>query len=162
MKKSAVYPGTFDPITNGHIDLIVRAGRLFDEVIVAIAHNPDKSPMFSHTERVDLAKKATANISHVRVVAFSGLLIDFVREVGAHVVMRGLRAVSDFEFEFQLASMNRKLDPEVETIFLTPSEKHTFISASLVREIARLNGDVSPFVHADVFAALQKKIGAKG
>jgi len=157
MNTTAVYPGTFDPITNGHSDLVYRAAKMFDKVILAIAHNPEKSPLFSLEQRIELAKGVLTDNENVEVTGFSGLLIDFARQCNANVVLRGLRAVSDFEYEFQLASMNRKLDCSIETVFLTPSENHTFVSASLVKEIARYGGDVSKFVHADVYAALQEK-----
>jgi len=153
----ALYPGTFDPITNGHADLIRRAGCIFDKVVIAIAGNPGKKPLFNLQERIALAEKVTADIPRTKVIGFNGLLINCVRENGAQVVLRGLRAVSDFEFEFQLASANRRLDPDIETVFLTPSEKHTFTSASLVKEIALYGGDVSSFVHEDVYQALSKK-----
>jgi pantetheine-phosphate adenylyltransferase len=159
MKIVALYPGTFDPITNGHTDLVRRAARLFDEVVVAIAANPKKQPLFALAERVTLAQAALADIPQVRVLGFDTLLIEFVRAQKARVILRGLRAVSDFEFEFQLAGMNRRLAPEIETVFLTPSEQEMFISASLVKEIALLGGDVSAFVHARVAAALAGKIG---
>jgi pantetheine-phosphate adenylyltransferase len=158
MKIIALYPGTFDPITNGHTDLVRRAVRLFDEVIVSVAANPKKQPLFSLKERVELAQAALAGIPQVRVLGFDTLLIEFVRAQKAHVILRGLRAVSDFEFEFQLAGMNRRLAPEIETVFLTPSEQEMFISASLVKEIALLRGDVSAFVHPRVAAALVAKI----
>jgi len=157
MNTTAVYPGTFDPITNGHSDLVYRAAKMFDKVILAIAHNPEKSPLFSLEQRIELAKGVLTDNDNVEVTGFSGLLIEFARQCNANVVLRGLRAVSDFEYEFQLASMNRKLDCSIETVFLTPSENHTFVSASLVKEIARYGGDVSKFVHADVYAALQEK-----
>ncbi len=157
MTTIAVYPGTFDPITNGHTDLIHRAARMFDRVIVAIAHNPEKSPLFTVEERIELARGALLDVERVEIVGFSGLLIDFARQCNASIVLRGLRAVSDFEYEFQLASMNRKLDSEIETVFLTPSENYTFISASLVKEVARYGGDVSKFVHPGVHTALVKK-----
>ncbi len=157
MNTTAVYPGTFDPITNGHSDLVYRAAKMFDKVILAIAHNPEKLPLFSLEQRIELAKCVLTDNENVEVTGFSGLLIDFARQCNANVVLRGLRAVSDFEYEFQLASMNRKLDCNIETVFLTPSENHTFVSASLVKEIARYGGDVSKFVHADVYAALQEK-----
>jgi pantetheine-phosphate adenylyltransferase len=159
MKITALYPGTFDPITNGHTDLVRRAARLFDQVIVAIAANPAKRPLFSLSERVDLAQAALPQITSVKVIGFDNLLVDCVREHGARVILRGLRAVSDFEFEFQLAGMNRRLAPEVETVFMTPSEQEMFISASLVKEIAGLGGDVTDFVDARVVAALKAKIG---
>lgn len=158
MSQIAVYPGTFDPITNGHTDLIHRGAGLFDRLIVAIADSPGKSPLFSPDERVALARRVTDGLNNVEVVRFSKLLVDFAESVRANVVLRGLRAVSDFEFEFQLASMNRRLSPDLETVFLTPSEQNTFISASLVREIARLGGDVSEFVDPHVYAALQEKL----
>ena len=157
MSRVAVYPGTFDPITNGHSDLVNRAVRMFDQVILAVAHNPDKSPLFSIEERVELAKLVLGDMPNVEVREFSGLLIDFARECRASVVIRGLRAVSDFEYEFQLASMNRRLDKNIETVFLTPAENHTFVSASLVKEIARYGGDVSQFVHPEVYQALKQK-----
>lgn len=161
MTKIAVYPGTFDPITNGHSDLVVRAARMFDRVVLAIADNPEKSPLFSLDERIYLAKTVLRDSpdisSNIKVVGFPGLLIDFARDCGADVIIRGLRAVSDFEYEFQLASMNRKLDSAIETVFLTPSESHTFVSASMVKEIARYGGDVSQFVHEKVFHALVEK-----
>ena len=159
MKITALYPGTFDPITNGHTDLVRRAVRLFDEVIVAVAANPKKQPLFTLNERVALAQTALAEVPKAKVLGFDTLLIDFAREHKAQVILRGLRAVSDFEFEFQLAGMNRRLAPEIETVFLTPSEHEMFISASLVKEIALLRGDVSAFVHARVAAALTEKIG---
>ncbi len=149
-----VYPGTFDPMTRGHEDIIRRALKLFDEVIVAVADNAPKQPCFSLVERVELAQQVLAELPGVSVLPFNGLLVDFVRNLGAHMVLRGLRALSDFEFEFQLAGMNRRLDPEMETVFLTPAEQHMFVSASMVREIARLHGDVSPFVHPVVAAQL--------
>ncbi len=148
--KKAVYPGTFDPITNGHRDLVSRAARLFDQIVVAVAKDTAKAPVCDVTARVDLARVALADIPNVQIVPFDGLLVDFCRSHGAGIVIRGLRAVSDFEYEFQLASMNRRLAPEIETIFLTPAEQYAFISSTLVREIARLGGDVSEFVHPEV------------
>lgn len=156
----ALYPGTFDPITNGHIDLVARAAPLFEKIIVGVAESPSKGPGFSLEERIHLARLGLASIKNVEVRGFSTLLAKFVHDVGAGVLLRGLRAVSDFEYEFQLASMNRHLIPEVETLFLTPAEKYGFISSSLVREIARLGGDVSGFVPPDVLAALRKKWGS--
>lgn len=158
MKVTAIYPGTFDPMTNGHTDLVRRAVQLFDEVIVAVAANPEKNPLFPLEERVALACVSVENIDRVRVVGFDNLLVDSVREYGAHVILRGLRAVSDFEFEFQLAGMNRRLSPDIETVFMTPSEQEMFISASLVKQVARLGGDVSGFVHPKVAAALATKM----
>jgi pantetheine-phosphate adenylyltransferase len=154
----ALYPGTFDPITNGHTDLVRRAVRLCDEVIIAIAANPSKKPLFSLEERVDLVRQAITGIPRVRVIGFSNLLVDCVHEQGAHVILRGLRAVSDFEYEFQLAGMNRRLAPDIETVFMTPSDREAYISASLVKEIAHLGGDVAEFVHPAVKAALLAKM----
>ncbi|MFN2359562.1 MAG: pantetheine-phosphate adenylyltransferase [Marinobacter sp.] len=156
-----IYPGTFDPITNGHTDLIERAGRLFDEVVVAIAYNPKKSPLLTLQERCDLVAQATSHLPNVSVTGFSNLLADFVREQDATVILRGLRAVSDFEYEFQLADMNRRLAPEVESVFLTPANHLSYISSTLIREIASLGGDVSEFVDPAVEAALKEKFGKK-
>ncbi|MCB5186850.1 pantetheine-phosphate adenylyltransferase [Methylobacillus caricis] len=153
-----VYPGTFDPITRGHEDIVRRAAGLFSEVIVAVAQSPGKKPMFGLDERVEMASAVLADCQNVRVLGFSGLLMQFVREQGARAVVRGLRAVSDFEYEFQLAGMNRQLFPEMETIFLTPAEQYMFVSASLVREIAQLHGDVSQFVSPLVQQRIAQKI----
>jgi len=155
--KKVVYPGTFDPITNGHIDLVERACRLFDHVVVAIASSPKKNPLFTLEERVELAQQVLGHLDNIEICGFDTLLVDFVAEKDAQGVLRGLRAVSDFEYEFQLANMNRALSPEMESIFLTPSEHLSFISSSLVREIATLNGDVSKFVHPLVSSALKEK-----
>ena len=157
MSITAVYPGTFDPITCGHFDLIERAARFYDCLIIAVAQNRNKNSLFSLDERVAMAQKVVAHMPNVKVIGFEGLLVDFVREVGGNVLLRGLRAVSDFEYEFQLASMNRKLAPEVETMFMTPAEQYSFISSSLVREISALGGDISEFVHPTVAQALQSK-----
>ena len=154
MTVSAMYPGTFDPITLGHEDLVRRALRLFDKVVVAIAENPGKEPMFTVQERVQLASTTLADLDNVEVTGYSGLTVDFARENNLQVIVRGLRAVSDFEYEFQLASMNRHLTDEVETAFLTPTERFTFISSSLVREIATMGGDVTDFVSPKVKLAL--------
>ena len=158
MSTKAIYPGTFDPITRGHIDLAERASQLFTQVVVAIAASPTKQPLFTLDERLEMAKLSLKHIDNISVIGFEGLLIDSVRAENAQVVLRGLRAVSDFEYEFQLAAMNRRLDPTVETMFLTPSENYTFVSASLVKEIALLGGDVSKFVHPEVLGALQQKL----
>lgn len=157
--KIAAYPGTFDPITNGHSDIVERAARLFDRVIVAVAANADKTPVFPLDERVALAKTALADIDAVEVCSFDCLLVDFMQQHSAQVILRGLRAVSDFEYEFQLASMNRQLAPGIETMFLTPAEQYAFVSSSLVREIASHGGDVSAFVHTEVMAALRERLG---
>lgn len=156
-KRIAVYPGTFDPITNGHVDLVDRAAQLFDRLIIGVAESPAKRPALPLELRVQLARDAVAHHPHVEVRGFDSLLAHFVSEVGAGVLLRGLRAVSDFEYEFQLASMNRHLIPEVETLFLTPAEQYGFISSSLVREISRLGGDVSGFVPPAVADALQEQ-----
>ncbi|WP_144820634.1 pantetheine-phosphate adenylyltransferase [Marinobacter piscensis] len=153
----AIYPGTFDPITNGHTDLIERASRMFDKIVVAVAYNSKKQPLLNLEERCELARKATAHIPNVTVTGFSYLLADFVRDQGATVILRGLRAVSDFEYEFQLADMNRRLAPELESVFLTPSNHLSYISSSLIREIASLGGDVSEFVDPVVEEALKDK-----
>ncbi|HBE92887.1 MAG TPA: pantetheine-phosphate adenylyltransferase [Gammaproteobacteria bacterium] len=153
-----LYPGTFDPITLGHVDLIQRATRLFDSVVVAVAANPDKVPLFSLDERVELIRNVTSDAANVSVVGFDNLLVECVREHQASVILRGLRAVSDFEYEFQLAAMNRHLDPEIETAFLTPSENYVFLSSSLVKEVAALGGDVSDFVPDTVKQGLIEKL----
>lgn len=155
----AIYPGTFDPLTNGHTDLVARASKMFSLVVVAIAESPHKKPAFSLSQRIDLSRHVLneAGVENVEVVGFDSLLADFVAERGAGVILRGLRAVSDFEYEFQLASMNRHLAKDVETVFLTPDEKHSFISSTLVKEIARLGGDVRKFVHPRVAEALKTR-----
>ena len=152
----AMYPGTFDPITNGHFDMVRRAADIFDRVVVAVAANPGKTPLFTLEERVDLARNILANIRNVEVTGYTGLTVDFARQNGLRVIVRGLRAVSDFEFEFQLATMNRHLSDQVDHVFLTPTEKFNFISSSLVREIAGLGGNVSEFVHPSVEAAMKE------
>ncbi len=157
MNRDAVYPGTFDPFTNGHQDLVRRAASIFDRVIVAIAANPNKAPLIPLETRVDLARRVLGDLPNVEVAGYSGLTVEFARQRGASVVIRGLRAVSDFEFEFQLANMSRHLERNIETVFLTPQEQFTFISSTLVREIAVLGGDVSEFVHPIVEAELKKR-----
>jgi pantetheine-phosphate adenylyltransferase len=157
---NAMYPGTFDPITNGHYDLVRRALRIFERVVVAIAANPGKAPMFTLAERVSMARRVLAEFERVDVVGYEGLTVEFARTHDLPVMMRGLRAVSDFEFEFQLANMSRQLSPDVETVFLTPTEELTFISSSMVREIATLGGDVSKFVHPIVHQELKKRARA--
>ena len=152
-----IYPGTFDPITHGHTDLIERASRLFHEVVVAVAYNSKKKPLLELEERCDLVRQATAHVPNVTVMGFSNLLAEFVRSQNATVILRGLRAVSDFEYEFQLADMNRRLAPELESVFLTPTNHLSYISSTLIREIASLGGDVSEFVDPAVQAALEKK-----
>ena len=157
MNITAIYPGTFDPITNGHSDLVLRASRLFDKVIFAIAVSGRKETMFSIDERVALARAALRSINNVEVVSFDNLVTSLAKQQNAQVILRGLRAVSDFDYEFQMAGMNRQLYENAETVFMTPAENLGFISSSLVREIASLGGDVSPFVHAEVLAALREK-----
>lgn len=152
-----VYPGTFDPFTRGHEDLVRRASRIFDEIIVAVARSRNKNPLFGLEERVEIAREVLRRFPNVEVVGFDGLLIDFMHQRGARILLRGLRAVSDFEYEFQMAGMNQKLMPEVETIFLTPAEQFQFISGTFVREIAMMGGDVSGFVPQNIRAALERK-----
>jgi pantetheine-phosphate adenylyltransferase len=156
-KNLAVYPGTFDPLTSGHEDLVRRASQLFDRVVIAIAESQRKGPWFSLNERVEMAREVLGVYPNVEVIGFNSLLIDFVHGLGANIVLRGLRAVSDFEYEFQMAGMNRKLHPDIETVFMTPAEQYTFISATMVREIASFGGDVSPFVHPVVLARVAAK-----
>lgn len=158
MKRRIVYPGTFDPITRGHEDLVRRAARIFDGVVVAVAANASKQPFFSLEERIAMAREALGDLAGVEVTGFDGLLVDFVRAQGTNLVLRGLRAVSDFEYEFQLAGMNRSMNPELETVFMTPGEQFMFISASMVREIARLGGDVRPFVAPLIAERLAAKL----
>jgi pantetheine-phosphate adenylyltransferase len=157
--KKAVYPGTFDPVTRGHEDLVRRAARLFDHVVLAVADSRTKRPFFSLEERVEMARIVLADCTNVTVQGFSGLLMDFMRQQQARIILRGLRAVSDFEYEFQMAGMNRQLYPDVETVFLTPAEQYMFISATMVREIATLGGDVSPFVNPAVLARISRMNG---
>jgi|TARA_B110000091_G_scaffold210751_1_gene254168 pantetheine-phosphate adenylyltransferase len=160
MTIKAIYPGTFDPVTNGHTDLIERASRLFNQVIVGIAASPSKKPLFDLAHRVEMLEKVTQHLPNVTVIGFSGLLVDFADENSAQVLIRGLRAVSDFEYEFQLANMNRRLSPDLESVFLTPAEENSFISSTLVKEVALHRGDVNQFVHpvveASLLAALKK------
>ena len=157
LHRTAVYPGTFDPITNGHIDLVARAARVFTKVIVAIAESPHKEPLLSLDERILLSRNELSGLKNVEVLGFSNLLVEFAQQIGAGVLIRGLRAVSDVEYEFQLASINRHLAPNVETLFLTPDEEYGFISSSLVKEIARLDGDVSEFVSDEVRQAMRRR-----
>ncbi len=159
MTTKAIYPGTFDPITKGHIDLAERASQLFDEVVIAISASPSKQPLFDINERLEMAQISLSHIDNISVAGFDGLLIECLHTAQAQVVLRGLRAVSDFEYEFQLAAMNRRLDPTVETMFLTPSENYTFLSASMVKEIASLGGDVSQFLHPQVNKRLADRLG---
>jgi pantetheine-phosphate adenylyltransferase len=156
--RRAIYPGSFDPVTNGHLDVIERARKLFDEVIVAVAHNDQKQPFFTLEERLDLLQKAIGDCDHVKLAPLDGLLVDFAMAQKASAVIRGLRAISDFEFEFQMALMNRKLEAGVETIFLMPKEEYTYLSSRIVKEIARLGGDISQFVPACVTVAFEKKL----
>jgi pantetheine-phosphate adenylyltransferase len=155
---TVVYPGTFDPFTRGHEDLVRRAAKLFDRVVIGVADSESKGPMFASAERIAMAREVLSEHRNVEVEGFSGLLMDFVHSIGATVIVRGLRAVSDFEYEFQMAGMNRNLYPEVETLFLTPAEKYLFMSSTIVREIARFGGDVSKFVHPAVGARLKAKV----
>lgn len=157
MNVTAIYPGTFDPITNGHLDLILRASNIFDRIVVAVAENRDKSPLFDIEQRVALARGVVAEIGNVEVIGFDCLLVECARNVGARVILRGLRAVSDFEYEFQLAWMNRRLSTEFETIFMTPAQQYAFISSSMIREIAKLGGNVADFVPEKICAALVER-----
>jgi len=159
MKVIAIYPGTFDPLTNGHTDLIQRAAKMFDTVLVAVANNPSKKPCFSLEERVELANTILNHLDNVKVIGFSGLLAGLARDHNANVLIRGIRAVSDFDYEFQLANMNRRLNPDLESVFLTPAEQNSFISSTLVKEVARHNGDVSEFVDPVIVKALKTKLG---
>ncbi len=161
MGSRAMYPGTFDPFTNGHNDLVRRACRLFDHVVVAIAANPGKTPVFTLEQRMDLARRVLADVPNVEVAGYSGLTVNFARERGLSAIVRGLRAVSDFEFEFQLATMNRHLADDVETVFLTPTERFNFISSTLIREIASLGGDIREFVDPQVAAALEARFAKR-
>ncbi len=158
MHKKAIYPGTFDPITNGHLDLVERAANMFSEVVVGIAASPSKQPLFSLDERVELARQVTSHLSNVTVVGFTGLLADFASQMGATVLLRGLRAVSDFEYEFQLANMNRRLNPNLESVFLTPAEENTFISSTLVKEVALHRGRVDDFCPPIIQQALMARL----
>ncbi|MDM7859277.1 pantetheine-phosphate adenylyltransferase [Alteromonas sp. ASW11-36] len=158
MHTRAIYPGTFDPITNGHADLIERAAQMFASVLVGIASNPSKKPLFTLEERVDMIKQITAHLDNVEVIGFTGLLADFADTQNATVLIRGLRAVSDFEYEFQLANMNRRLNPKLESVFLTPAEENSFISSTLVKEVALHRGNVSEFCHPVVQQALKDRL----
>ncbi len=157
MKLTAVYPGTFDPITNGHIDILTRGGRMFDRIIVAILRNPDKDPLFPLEERAEILKAVVSRWSNVEVESFDGLLVDFARKRGAQVIVRGLRALSDFEYEFQMTLMNQRLEPGIQTVFMMPSEAYSYVSSRLVKEVARLGGDVTGLVPAEVVARLKKR-----
>jgi pantetheine-phosphate adenylyltransferase len=158
MTVKAIYPGTFDPVTNGHTDLIERASRLFTHVVIGVAASPSKKPMFDLAHRVAMLTEVSKHLPNVSVAGFSGLLVDFAKEHQANVLIRGLRAVSDFEYEFQLANMNRRLSPDLESVFLTPAEENSFISSTLVKEVALHNGDVNQFVHPEVKKALLEKL----
>ena len=157
----AVYPGTFDPVTRGHIDIVGRARKMFDRVVIGVADSPAKQPFFNLEERLEMLQTVFAGEENLRVKPFSGLLIDFARESDATIIVRGLRAISDFEYEVQLAGMNRSLAPEIETVFLTAAQRYAFVSSSLVREIARLNGDVSEFLHPQILQRLTEKLQAQ-
>ncbi|MCF2947272.1 pantetheine-phosphate adenylyltransferase [Paraglaciecola aquimarina] len=158
MHRTAIYPGTFDPVTNGHADLIERAAKMFTQVIVGIASNPSKKPLFTLEERVELIKQVTQHLDNVEVIGFTGLLADFAEQQNSTVLIRGLRAVSDFEYEFQLANMNRRLNPKLESVFMTPAEENSFISSTLVKEVALHRGRVNEFCHPAVIDALDKKL----
>lgn len=162
MHRNAIYPGTFDPVTNGHADLIERAAKMFNHVIIGIAANPSKKPLFSLEERVELIKQVTQHLDNVEVIGFKGLLADFAKQQQATVLIRGLRAVSDFEYEFQLANMNRRLNPHLESVFMTPAEENSFISSTLVKEVALHRGRVNDFCHPVIINALQKKLHPQG
>jgi len=157
VKLTAVYPGTFDPITNGHIDILTRGGRMFDRIIVAILRNPDKDPLFPLEERAEILKAVVSRWANVEVESFDGLLVDFARKRGAQVIVRGLRALSDFEYEFQMTLMNQRLEPGIQTVFMMPSEAYSYVSSRLVKEVARLGGDVTGLVPAEVVARLKKR-----
>jgi pantetheine-phosphate adenylyltransferase len=157
--KIAIYPGSFDPVTNGHLDLIKRGLQLFDQLLVAIADNPDKKPLFSGEERLEMVKTVVEDLKQVKVVLFTGLLANLAKEIKASAIIRGVRAISDFEFEFQLALMNRKLAPRTETVFLIPSEKYTYLSSNLIKDVARFNGDINCFVPEIVEKKLKEKFG---
>ena len=159
--KRAIYAGSFDPVTNGHLDVLERAARVFDEIIVAIAYNPEKRGLFTPEERIAMLEDATSAMSNVRIVQFHGLLVDYARNAGACAIVRGLRAVSDFEFEFQMALMNRRLEPTLETFFLMPKEEYSYVSSRLVKEVASLGGNVAPFVPAAAERALRKTYAAE-
>ena len=159
--KRAIYAGSFDPVTNGHLDVLSRAAQVFDEIIVAVAHNPDKRGLFTPAERVEMLKLATAGMKNTRVTHFHGLLVEFAKQQGACAIIRGLRAVSDFEFEFQMALMNRRLEPALETLFLMPREEYSYVSSRLVKEVASLGGNVSVFVPPEVAEALRARFAAK-
>lgn len=159
MRERAIFPGTFDPITKGHVDLVARAVKLFDSVVVSVAENKSKKPCFTLEERVSMAQDALSAFPRVEVYGFDTLLVDFVKEKQATTIVRGVRVVSDFEYEFQLANMNRRLNPEIDTVFLTPSEEYSFISSSLVREVAALGGDTSAFVGESISQLLQERLG---
>jgi len=157
----AVYPGTFDPITNGHLDIVKRAAPLFDKVIITLALNSDKKPLFSADERLEMIRNSIKGIEQVEVARFSGLIVNFASKVGASVIIRGLRAVSDFEFEFQMALMNRKQNPEIDTVYLMPDARYTYLSSSIVKEVAKHGGDVERFVPSGVLDMLKKKCGTE-
>ncbi len=160
MKLTAVYPGTFDPITNGHLDILARGGKMFDRIIVAILRNPDKDPLFPLEERVEILKSVVSRWSNISVESFDGLLVDFARARGAQVIVRGLRALSDFEYEFQMTLMNQRLEPGIQTVFMMPSETYSYVSSRLVKEVARLGGDVTGLVPDDVASRLKRRFAA--
>lgn len=160
--KIGVYPGTFDPITHGHADIIARSLRVFDKIIVAVAPNPTKRPLFDLAERVEMVKLVTKGLPHIEVVTFKGLLVDYVQKRKAHAVIRGLRAISDFEYEFQMALVNRKLNKSVETVFLMPSEEYSYLTSTLIKEVARFGGRLTDFLHPQVAQRLLQRVGTRG
>ncbi len=162
MKVTAVYPGTFDPVTNGHLDIIKRGHHLFDQIIVALLRNPDKEPLFSLDERVEILENVVGELRNVRVASFDGLLVDFARDQGARAIVMGLRALSDFEYEFQMALMNRRLGPDIETVFMMPSETYSYVSSRLVKEVVRLGGDVTGLVPTQVINRLKGRYAPRG
>jgi len=162
MKLTAVFPGTFDPITNGHLDIISRGRDLFDRIVIAILRNPDKDPLFPLEERVDILRSVVGRWSNVEVVSFDGLLVEFARAQGAQVIVRGLRALSDFEYEFQMTLMNQRLEPGIQTVFMMPSEAYSYVSSRLVKEVARLGGDVTGLVPPEVISRLKRRFAAPG
>lgn len=160
--KIGVYPGTFDPITNGHVDILIRSARVFDKVIVAVAPNPHKHPLFALEERMEMVRVVTGGLARVEIKTFEGLLVEFLRQEGAQAIIRGLRAISDFEYEFQIALLNRRLDPGIETVFFMPSDEYSYLTSSIIKELARLGGPLKGFVHPDVAKRLEQRLRRTG